>query len=162
MKRRRERGTEIDNRGFSLIELVIVMVIMAVLVGIVGMQVIPYIAKANKSKDIQKISSYCTDAVTAYTSCAASLDETETYTIQAVKGASGWTVSTSDNSGNNCPLLNDEFVSLNNIDIEEPEFFSKEGQEIQTITIVCKNAKPSVYLTVTGPEHPDEFTVDAK
>lgn len=151
-----------DNRGFSLIELIIVMVIMAVLVGIVGMQVIPYIAKAHKSKDIQKISSYCTDAVTAYTACAASLDETETYTIQAVKGAAGWTVSTKDSSGNSCSLLNEEFISLNNIDTDAPEFFSKEGQKIDKINIVCKNTKPSIYLTVEGPEHPDEFTVDAK
>ena len=40
-----------DNKGFSLVELIIVIAIMAILVGIVGTQVIPYI---NKSK-IEKV-----------------------------------------------------------------------------------------------------------
>ena len=36
-----------DNKGFSLVELIIVIAIMAILVGVVGTQVVPYL---NKSK----------------------------------------------------------------------------------------------------------------
>ena len=69
----KEKG-RINNQGFSLVELVIVIAIMAVLVGIVGTQVIPYIDKARKAKDIQIVNGYCTDATTAFVSCTNQLD----------------------------------------------------------------------------------------
>ncbi len=57
---------EQDNRGFSLVELIIVIAIMAILVGIVGTQVIPYLNRSRQAKDLQIINSFCTAAVTAY------------------------------------------------------------------------------------------------
>ena len=42
-----------DNKGFSLVELIIVIAIMAILVGIVGTQVVPYISKSKVAKDQQ-------------------------------------------------------------------------------------------------------------
>ena len=57
---------KINNKGFSLVELIIVIAIMAILVGIVGTQVLPYIDKAKEAKDIQIVSGYCTDATTAF------------------------------------------------------------------------------------------------
>ena len=44
-----------DNKGFSLVELIIVIAIMAILVGIVGTQVIPYINKSKEAKDLQML-----------------------------------------------------------------------------------------------------------
>ena len=55
-----------DNKGFSLVELIIVIAIMAILVGIVGTQVLPYINKSKEAKDFQIINSYGTAATTAY------------------------------------------------------------------------------------------------
>ena len=69
-----------DNKGFSLVELIIVIAIMAILVGIVGTQVLPYIEKSRKAKDIQKLSALCTDAATAYSSTGAELKDSS-YTI---------------------------------------------------------------------------------
>ncbi len=60
---RKENG----NKGFSLVELIIVMAIMAILTGIVGTQVVPYINKAKEAKDLQIISAFGTAAVSAYT-----------------------------------------------------------------------------------------------
>ena len=54
-----------DNKGFSLVELIIVIAIMAILVGIVGTQVLPYINKSKEAKDLQIINSYGTAAATA-------------------------------------------------------------------------------------------------
>ena len=51
-----------DNKGFSLVELIIVIAIMAILVGIVGTQVIPYISKSKVAKDQQVLNSISTAA----------------------------------------------------------------------------------------------------
>lgn len=59
-----------DNKGFSLVELIIVIAIMAILVGIVGTQVVPYLNKSKEAKDLQIINSYSTAAMTAYSSNA--------------------------------------------------------------------------------------------
>jgi prepilin-type N-terminal cleavage/methylation domain-containing protein len=56
---------ENDKKGFSLVELIIVMAIMAILVGVVASQVIPYMEKSRQSKDQQQISSLCTSLVSA-------------------------------------------------------------------------------------------------
>lgn len=57
-----------NNKGFSLVELIIVIAIMAILVGIVGTQVIPYLNKSRTEKDRQILSSVSTAAVSAYSS----------------------------------------------------------------------------------------------
>lgn len=67
-----------DNKGFSLVELIIVIAIMAILVGIVGTQVIPYINKSKEAKDFQIINSYGTAATTAYSSNAEKVTATTT------------------------------------------------------------------------------------
>lgn len=66
----RMKRKKLGNKGFSLVELVIVIAIMAVLIGIVGTQVVPHLNKAREAKDMQIINSYCTAAVTAYASNA--------------------------------------------------------------------------------------------
>lgn len=68
---------KMDNKGFSLVELIIVIAIMAILVGIVGTQVIPYINKSKEAKDFQIVNSYCTAAVTAYSSNVATCTDTK-------------------------------------------------------------------------------------
>ena len=60
-----------NNKGFSLVELIIVIAIMAILVGIVGTQVIPYISKSKVAKDQQVLNSISTAAVAAYSENAA-------------------------------------------------------------------------------------------
>ncbi len=56
-----------DTKGFSLIELIIVMAVMAILVGIVGASAVSYMEKARESKDRQVLSGLATAAVSAYT-----------------------------------------------------------------------------------------------
>lgn len=54
-----------EKKGFSLVELIIVIAIMAILVGVVASQVIPYMEKSRKAKDQQQLSTICTAAVSA-------------------------------------------------------------------------------------------------
>ena len=56
---------ENDKKGFSLVELIIVMAITAILVGVVASQVLPYMEKSRQSKDQQILSSLCTDITSA-------------------------------------------------------------------------------------------------
>lgn len=70
-----------DNKGFSLVELIIVIAIMAILVGIVGTQVIPYINKSKVSKDQQVLNSFSSAAVTAYAENAETMPTTGTITV---------------------------------------------------------------------------------
>lgn len=62
-----------DNKGFSLVELIIVIAIMAILVGIVGTQVVPYLNKSKIAKDRELMNSFSTAAMTAYSSNAADI-----------------------------------------------------------------------------------------
>ncbi|MGN6715334.1 type II secretion system protein [Anaerocolumna jejuensis] len=68
------------NKGFSLVELIVVIAIMAILVGIVGTQVLPYMEKSRKAKDMQVVSAVCTAAVTAFSEHAGELGDAANYT----------------------------------------------------------------------------------
>lgn len=129
-----------DNKGFSLVELIIVIAIMAILVGIVGTQVIPYIDKSRHAKDIQVLSGLCTDATTAYSSNAASLDPAAEYEIKITKGASG-AVTVTGGTADEQKILKDAFAELNGIkNVESLKLESKAGKAVDDITITCQSA----------------------
>lgn len=135
-----------DNKGFSLVELIIVIAIMAILVGIVGTQVIPYIDKSRNAKDVQKLSGLCTDAMTAYSSNAATLDATSVYTIEigdsvdVKKGGEADTDTT----------LKDAFEELNGIkEVSDLKLESKAGKDVTKVTITCQNTGDMITVTTT-------------
>ena len=79
-----------DNKGFSLVELIIVIAIMAILVGIVGSQVLPYLNKSREAKDQQILSGWVTAALSAYSANAAVCTDTSyTVTIGVTTGTAG-------------------------------------------------------------------------
>lgn len=141
-----------DNKGFSLVELIIVIAIMAILVGIVGTQVIPYIDKSRHAKDIQVLSGLCTDATTAYSSNAASLDPAAEYEIKITKGASG-AVTVTGGTADEKKILKEAFAELNGIkNVESLKLESKAGKAVDDITITCQSAdstKAMVTVKVT-------------
>lgn len=135
-----------DNKGFSLVELIIVIAIMAILVGIVGTQVIPYIDKSRNAKDVQKLSGLCTDAMTAYSSNAATLDATSVYTIEigdSVEVKKGGAADTDT-------TLKDAFEELNGIKkVSDLKLESKAGKDVTKVTITCQNTGDMITVTTT-------------
>lgn len=132
-----------DNKGFSLVELIIVIAIMAILVGIVGTQVIPYIDKSRHAKDIQVLSGLCTDATTAYSSNAATLDSSKSYVITITKGATGAAGAVTVSGGTDAEnkILKDAFYELNNIEnVGSLKLESKAGKDVSQIEITCQSA----------------------
>ena len=132
-----------DNKGFSLVELIIVIAIMEILVGIVGTQVIPYIDKSRHAKDIQVLSGLCTDATTAYSSNAATLDSSKSYVITITKGATGAAGAVTVSGGTDAEnkILKDAFYELNNIEnVGSLKLESKAGKDVSKIEITCQSA----------------------
>lgn len=67
---------ENEEKGFSLVELIIVMAIMAILVGVVASQVIPYMEKSKLSKDQENLASLQMDISSAIATSGCTLDDT--------------------------------------------------------------------------------------
>lgn len=135
-----------DNKGFSLVELIIVIAIMAILVGIVGTQVLPYIDKSRHAKDVQVLSGLCTDATAAYSSAASELTEpVYTITINSKVSVSGG----SDTAG--ATKLQNAFAEYNGVtNVKDLKLESKEGKNVTEVTIKCQDSKPMVSVTTTG------------
>lgn len=126
-----------DNKGFSLVELIIVIAIMAILVGIVGTQVIPYINKSKEAKDVQLVNSYSTAAVSAYSMLAGEITETATpleinvYTDKSAAGAAEET-KTDKNK------LADKIIELtgyNDNDALKGKMASKKGNNVSGVKV---------------------------
>lgn len=145
-----------DNKGFSLVELIIVIAIMAILVGVVGTQVLPYIEKSRKAKDIQVLSGLCTDAVTAYSSTASELSASS-YKIVIDKTNA---ISVTGGEASEQTTLKNAFVELNSVDkTGDLKLESKAGKNVSKIEITCSNSTPMVIVktTVTNTETNGSF-----
>lgn len=75
-----------DNKGFSLVELIIVVAILAILVGLLAPQYIKYVEKSRKSADASNLSEMV-NAVQIYAADAESSLPAGTYTITIRKEA---------------------------------------------------------------------------
>lgn len=92
MKRETKRR---NNKGFSLVELIIVIAIMAILAGILAPQFIKYIGRSRVSTDIQNAQQIAT-AISAEFADAARTTEVEKQTI--TDGTAKWDGDTAEDS----------------------------------------------------------------
>lgn len=72
-----------NNKGFSLVELIVVIAIMAVLVGVLAPQFIKYVEKSRQSNDIQTADNVATAMKTYFTD----KPDTETHTVKLTKAS---------------------------------------------------------------------------
>lgn len=169
MREEAKNTKKLDNKGFSLIELIIVIAIMAILIGIVGTQVVPYIEKSKQAKDQQILSGYLTNATTAFASNADTLDDTKAYgfTIGTAKDD----LAVGDDPGDK---VKDEFYELAGLTKTTPEgggtasvtlksitdkMSSKAGKKILGVSITRDaNGKVTVTTNVTEDKYKDVFT----
>lgn len=80
---------ENEEKGFSLVELIIVMAIMAILVGVVASQVIPYMEKSRQSKDQQQLSEIATAMVSAIAESPSSVGNISAKQLSALNDNDG-------------------------------------------------------------------------
>lgn len=90
MKKQKSMG----NRGFSLVELIIVIAIMAILVGVMAPQLIRYVEKTNVSNDIQVADSIRMAVQTAILDPSVISDSNSETLIQSLDVAAGVNLST--------------------------------------------------------------------
>jgi len=136
-----------DNKGFSLVELIIVIAIMAILVGIVGSQVLPYLNKSREAKDQQILSGWVTAALSAYSSNAAECTASS-YTLDI--DLSGTTPSSSITSGAGDSYLKASFDELSGF--TNQAFSSKGYKSITHVKLlITPGASPVVQVSaLTG------------
>lgn len=103
-----KKQKSIGNKGFSLVELIIVIAIMAILIGVMAPQLMKYVERSKQSKDIQAVDAVHTAVVTAmldpavdktpstgYASLSALMsDTTNTNFVKAVTDILGTTTAT--------------------------------------------------------------------
>ncbi len=137
-----KKQKNLTNKGFSLVELIIVIAIMAVLVRVLAPQYIKYVEKSRVSADAQQVEEF-TGAMTVLASDVdVTLDSTKTYTV------------TSDTTGK-ITISNDLktiFDSLGSVDTAKNYSYKSTSYKAQAITIsLAYDGTAKVWkVTVTG------------
>lgn len=143
---------KLNNKGFSLVELIIVIAIMAILVGVVGTQVIPYMENSRKAKDQQIISSWNTAAMSAYSNAAAKIRSDADYTIEITVGdPSSVSVSSTKSDTDGINSIKHYFEELTEINTfrKSDKMVSKAGKAITSVKCEIKS-NGQIITTTTG------------
>ena len=81
--------TKTNNKGFSLVELIIVIAIMAVLIGVLAPQFIKYVERSRESTDLQNVEEVKTAVETYVADKAGETTLPDSITVTLTTGATG-------------------------------------------------------------------------
>lgn len=131
------------NKGFSLVELIIVIAIMAILMGVVGTQVLPYLEKSRQATDNQIISTVGTAAVSSFATQAGKMTVDKNYQITS-------TVSTPGAGGGAPGAGADTWATGTGFDTAGSPEILKDIEGFLGITIPASGAATSIASTIQG------------
>ena len=146
---------ENEEKGFSLVELIIVMAIMAILVGIVASQVLPYMDKSRQSKDQQQLSSVCTNLVSAVAQSGKDLPDVSGTDVKTLDGSQPPLAGTTDwtTVGANFKDLNGGAITSGGLNGKLGSKNGK-GKDVK-FDYDSSTGEIKVYVDGHGSDHPD-------
>lgn len=84
---------KLNNKGFSLVELIIVIAIMAVLIGVLAPQYLRYVEKSRRSADATTVSEFVSAMSTLASDTSANLSTSATYTVTSAANSNAIAIS---------------------------------------------------------------------
>lgn len=154
MKRETKRR---NNKGFSLVELIIVIAIMAILAGILAPQFIKYIKKSRVSTDIQNAQQIAT-AISAEYADAGEETTVGFVVINDTTGAAGWKTGTANAEAGN-RALKDVLGGVPKVKAESGKYFAYSVETGGTVKVSVVDSDASGHSTdVLYPTQPTTGT----
>lgn len=139
-----------DNKekGFSLVELIIVMAIMAILVGVVASQVIPYMEKSRQAKDQQQLSSICTDMVSSIAQTSADSGEVKSFNEKELSALGNTTLEQNFAETRGKTTIADAYSAV--VDKLKSKAATKDGKNKIYVSYNDATGVVTVYMTSNG------------
>lgn len=136
-----------NNKGFSLVELIIVIAIMAILVGVMAPQLIKYIEKSNVSADTQLADTIQTACVTAMMDPEVLADASGSSAITSLQNAGQSALSAYVGSGNKYTSAVSEILGETNAASIEASLKSADCGGSKAISITLSANSCAVVVT---------------
>lgn len=127
-----------NNKGFSLVELIVVIAIMAVLVGVLAPQLIKYVEKSREATDIQNADSIASTLKSYYSDKETTDEVIVTLSESGIAGDDTSALSDAGISSDNTKLKGKKWTSI------QISFDPKEGKIQYTVTNADED-KPAYY-----------------
>lgn len=143
---------KMNNKGFSLVELIVVIAIMAILVGVLAPSVIGQLDKAKVAKDKQAIDAVATAVATAYADPAI-VDDKEITSFSVVHTQDSLTEASDDPD-----LTHFLDVIYNIVGYENTLLESNEFKDVDELTIDINATTGKITVSCTGASG-DEFKI---
>lgn len=136
-----KKQKSLNNKGFSLVELIIVIAIMAVLVGVLAPQYIKYVDKSKTSADKQMVEQFVSAMNVLASDEDITLDSSKTYTVSSAANSDAITISAD---------LVTAFGNNNSVDTTKTYKFKSSAYKTPAITLELKYETNMWKVVVTG------------